>query len=155
MEQPQYNMLHRDRVEREYQRLYPEIGLGATIWSPLASGILTGKYSDGVAPGSRFSLEDYQWLRERSLDSPSGRDAVRKAAAVGDIARGLGVTAAQLAIAWCLVNPNVSTVILGASSTAQLRENLGAIEVLGRLDSALLERIEAVLDNKPELPTQF
>jgi len=155
MEQPQYNMLHRDRVEREYHRLYAEIGLGTTTWSPLASGILTGKYAGGVPQGSRFELEDYRWLRERSLDSESGREAVRKAAEIAGIACELGLTPAQLAIAWCLRNPNVSSVILGASRVEQLRENLVALEAVDRIDGAIEERLEAVLGNRPELPAQF
>jgi voltage-dependent potassium channel beta subunit len=154
MEQPQYNMLERDRVEREYHRLYSEIGLGTTIWSPLASGVLTGKYRDGVPEGSRMSLPDYQWLRDR-IDSPEGRTHVRKASELEGVADRLGVSLARLAIAWCLRNPNVSTVILGASSPAQLRENLQSLDVVPRLTDDVMEEIEAVLQNRPELPTQL
>jgi voltage-dependent potassium channel beta subunit len=154
MEQPQYNMLARDRVEREYHRLYSEIGLGTTIWSPLASGVLTGKYEDGIPEGSRMSLPDYQWLRDR-LDAPDGRAQVRKASELEGVADRLGVSRARLAIAWCLKNPNVSTVILGASSPEQLRENLRSLEAVPLLTDDVMGEIEGVLQNRPELPTQL
>jgi voltage-dependent potassium channel beta subunit len=155
MEQPQYNMLHRDRVENEYRPLYDGVGLGTTIWSPLASGVLTGKYKDGVPEGSRMSIPDYDWLKERVLDSDEGRANLRKAAALEPIANDLGVTMAQLAIAWCLENPNVSTVILGASKVAQVHENLKALEALEKLDDGVMERIEEILDNRPPGPQRF
>jgi len=154
MEQPQYNMFHRDRVEREYHRLYAEVGLGTTIWSPLASGVLTGKYAKGVPSGSRMSLPDYQWLRPR-IESEEGRANVRKTEALRPIAKDLGVSLAQLAVAWCLKNPHVSTVILGATSPEQLHENVAAAEKVAALDATTLERIEGVLQNRPELPQQF
>ncbi len=154
MEQPQYNMFERDRVEREYDPLYSGIGLGTTIWSPLASGILTGKYGDGIPEGSRMSLPDYQWLRER-IESPEGQANVRKAAELTGIARELGVPLTQLAIAWCLKNPNVSTVIHGASSSAQLDENIKRLHVVSSLTGEVTERIEGVLQNRPVLPTQW
>lgn len=151
MEQPQYNMFERDRVEREYHRLYATAGIGTTIWSPLASGILTGKYADGVPEGSRMSLPEYAWLRER-LESDEGRDRVERTRELAALAADLGGSVSQLAIAWCLANPNVSTVILGASKAPQLRENLGALELLPKLDAGVLERIEEILDNRPEIP---
>jgi len=154
MEQPQYNMFHRERFEAEYHRLYSEVGLGTTIWSPLASGVLTGKYTDGIPDGSRMSLPDYQWLRER-IETDEGKAQIRKAAELGGLARELGIPLAQLAIAWCLKNPNVSTIILGASSVDQLRQNLESIDKLELLTGDVMERIEAVLCNRPELPTQF
>jgi len=154
MEQPQYNMFVRERFERDYHRLYSEIGLGTTIWSPLALGVLTGKYKDGIPEGSRMSLPDYQWLRDR-IESPEGRANVRKAVELEGIAERLGVPLAQLAIAWCLKNPNVSTVILGASRASQLEENLAALEVLPNITNEVLERVEVVVGNKPELPTRF
>jgi voltage-dependent potassium channel beta subunit len=154
MEQPQYNMLHRDRVEREYHPLYSGIGLGTTIWSPLASGILTGKYSDGIPKGSRMALPEYQWLRER-VESEHGQDQIRRAAELRPIADRLGVSLALLAIAWCLKNPDVSTVILGASRVEQLHENLKALDVAEQLTPDVMESIEGVLKNRPELPTQF
>jgi voltage-dependent potassium channel beta subunit len=155
MEQPQYNMLHRDKVEREFHPLYAEIGLGTTIWSPLASGILTGKYSDGVPEGSRMTLPDYQWLREQVLDSEEGRQKLRAAAQLEGVAKELGVTQAQLAIAWCLKNPRVSTVILGATRPEQLSENLRSMDVVEKLTDNVMDRIDTILDNKPSLPTQF
>jgi voltage-dependent potassium channel beta subunit len=153
MEQPQYNMLHRDRVEREYRPLYSGIGLGTTVWSPLASGILSGKYDDGVPAGSRLDLAQYRWLRDK-IEGEEGRARVRRARDLAPIARDLGMTRAQLAIAWCLANPHVSTVILGASRVEQLEENLRSLDLAKRLDPETLTRIDTILDNKPELPTQ-
>jgi voltage-dependent potassium channel beta subunit len=154
MEQPQYNMFARERVERDYHPLYSEIGLGTTIWSPLALGVLTGKYKDGIPAGSRMSLPDYEWLRDR-IESPEGRANVRKAVELEGIAERLGVSLARLAIAWCLKNPNVSTVILGASNPAQLRENLQSLDAVALLTGEVMEEIESVLQNRPELPTQY
>jgi len=154
MEQPQYNMLHRDRVEAEYHRLYENPGLGTTIWSPLASGVLTGKYNDGVPAGSRMSLPDFTWLQER-IEDDRGRANLARTRQLADLAREIGVSLTQLAIAWCLTNPNVSTVILGASNEDQLAENLLALEWVERIDEELQERIEGILQNRPELPEQF
>jgi len=151
MEQPQYNMFVREKVEKEFHRLYETVGLGTTIWSPLASGVLTGKYADGVPEGSRMSLPEYDWLRER-LESEDGRKQVEATRQLAAVASDLGFSVSQLAIAWCLANPNVSTVILGASKGSQLSENLGAIEVLDKLGSSELERIEGILGNKPDIP---
>jgi voltage-dependent potassium channel beta subunit len=149
MEQPQYNMFHRERVEAEYAALYDEIGLGTTIWSPLASGILTGKYNDGIPGGSRLSLENYQWLRPE-LESDAGRAKVEKVRRLAPIARELGCTMAQLAIAWCLTNEDVSTVITGASASAQVTENMKALDVAPLLTGEVQERIEEILDNRPQ-----
>jgi voltage-dependent potassium channel beta subunit len=154
MEQPQYNLFVREKVEREYHRLYESFGLGTTIWSPLASGILTGKYEHGVPKGTRMDLPDYKWLRER-LESAEGRAQVAKTRELGTLARELGASVSQLAIAWCLVNPNVSTVILGATRPTQLRENLAALELVPKLDAKVLARIEAVVANKPEAPPRY
>jgi voltage-dependent potassium channel beta subunit len=141
MEQPQYNLLHRDRVEREYARLYDEIGLGTTVWSPLASGVLTGKYNDGIPPDSRGTVKGYEWLAERLTDA--GKLAqVRRLAPV---AQDLGCTMAQMALAWCLKNPHVSTVITGASRVAQVHENMKALDVVPRLTSEVMARIDAAL----------
>ena len=148
MEQPQYNLFERDKVEREFRRLYETFGLGTTIWSPLASGVLTGKYAKGVPAGSRMSLPDYAWLKER-LESAEGRARVAKARALEPIAKDLGATLAQLSIAWCLANPHVSSVILGATKPAQLTENLAALEVLPKLGPEVLARVEAIVANKP------
>jgi voltage-dependent potassium channel beta subunit len=154
MEQPQYNMLHRDRVEREYHRLYTEIGLGTTIWSPLASGLLTGKYRDGIPEDSRMALPDYRWLRER-IETEEGRAQIEKAEVLARIADELRMSRAQLAIAWCLKNTSVSTVILGASRVQQLEENLASLDKLALLDDAVMDMIESVVQNRPELPQQF
>jgi voltage-dependent potassium channel beta subunit len=149
MEQPQYNMLHRDRFEREYAPLYDGTGLGTTIWSPLAGGLLTGKYREGVPPGTRSTLEGYGWLHER-YDGEAARSNIDKVERLRPIAADLSCTLAQLAIAWCLTNPHVSTAILGASRPEQLVENLGAAEVVDRLTPDVLAAIEEVLDNRPE-----
>jgi len=145
MEQPQYNMLHRERVEREYAPLYDNIGLGTTIWSPLASGLLTGKYNDGVPDDSRLAAEGYEWLQDRVLVD----EKLEMVQQLGDVAHDLGCSTAQLALAWCLQNPNVSTVITGASKPHQVEENMQAIEVVDRLDGDVMERIESILDTQP------
>lgn len=149
MEQPQYNMFHRGRVEREYAPLYRDYGLGLTIWSPLASGILTGKYNEGIPEGSRMSLPGYEWLRKR-LESEEGQRQIEKVRQLMPIAQELGCTMAQLAIAWCLKNPNVSTVITGASRPEQVRQNMQALEVAQHLTPEVMARIETILNNKPE-----
>ncbi len=154
MEQPQYNMLSRQRVEAEYHHLYETVGLGTTIWSPLASGILTGKYKDGVPEGSRLSLPGYEWLKEL-IFSPEGKVKIGKAAQLEPVAKELGVSLTRLAIAWCLKNDRVSTVILGASHVDQLRENLKAIDLVPKLDEPVMERIEKILDNKPPAPPRY
>ena len=155
MEQPQYNMFAREKVEKEYKPLYEVIGLGTTIWSPLASGLLTGKYNDGVPKGSRLSLEKYDWLREKLLETESGRQKLEKVEQLADVADDLGVSMPQLALAWCLSNEDVSTVITGASKPVQVEENMKAIDVLEKLDQEVLERIEQILDNKPEPQPDF
>src|SRR6266704_1605069 len=146
MEQPQYNMLHRERVEVEYLPLYREIGLGTTIWSPLASGLLIGKYKSGVPPGSRATLEGYGWLRE-NLITPEN---IGKVSQLEPIAKDLGCSMAQLGLAWCLKNPHVSTVMTGASRPEQVVENMKAIDVVDKLDSGIMERIDDVLGNRPD-----
>lgn len=140
VEQPQYNLFTRQRVEVEYARLYDDLGIGLTTWSPLASGLLTGKYVGGVPAGSRATLPGYDWLRDRLTDE----DANAQVVALGDIAGELGCTVAQLAIAWCARNPNVSTVITGASRVEQVEENMGALDVLDRLDDDACRRIEQI-----------
>lgn len=143
MEQPQYNLLHRTRVELEYAPLYSELGLGTTIWSPLASGLLTGKYNEGVAEDTRLGQKENAGLQEMVLGEEGRRrlDRVRRFTAV---AAELGEKPAQLAIAWCLRNPHVSTVMLGASRTSQLLENLGALELMQRYDDSVWARLTAV-----------
>ena len=140
MEQPQYHLFHRKRVEQEYARLYEDIGLGLTTWSPLASGLLTGKYRDGVPPGSRATVENYTFLRE-GLTHPARNAAVAR---LSEVAAEMGVTTAQLAIGWAARNPRVSSVITGASSADQLRSNLGAMDACARLTPELLARIDEI-----------
>ena len=151
MEQPQYNMFHRERVEVEYQRLYSEIGLGTTIWSPLASGLLTGKYNQGIPADSRANLAGYEWLKNRFTDQKT-QEQIQKVIQLAELAGELGCTTAQLALAWCAQNPNVSTVITGASRASQVEENLESLKVLEQLTPDVLEQIETILDNKPEFP---
>jgi len=151
MEQSQYNMFHRDRIEKEYHRLYSEIGLGTTIWSPLASGLLTGKYNQGIPKDSRANLEGYEWLKKRFTDEKA-KEQIEKVIKLASVAEIVGCTTAQLAIAWCLLNPNVSTVITGASKPDQVRDNMKAIEVVDKLSPEVVETIEEILDNKPEMP---
>jgi len=141
MEQPQYNLLHRTRVEQEYARLYEDTGLGLTTWSPLASGALTGKYLDGIPEGSRAAMPGYEWLRDQ-LTEPNDQARVR---AMMGIAEDIGCSPAQLAIAWVASNPNVSTVITGASSADQVRHNMESIDVLAQMDMDMLDRIEGAL----------
>lgn len=150
MEQPQYNMFHRDRVEREYMSLYEDIGLGTTIWSPLASGLLTGKYNNGIPEGSRLDLKKYGWLRELLLETEEGRAKLEKVKKLAPVAEGLGITMPQMALAWCLKNKNVSTVITGASSVKQVEQNMSALDVVDKLDDEVMMMIEKILDNKPD-----
>ena len=148
MEQPQYNMFHRERVEKEYGDLYEEIGLGTTIWSPLASGLLTGKYNDGIPEGSRLSLEKYQWLKER-MQQDGWQDRLERVKKLTALATDLGISTAILALAWCLKNPNVSTVITGASRASQVSENMKALDAVPLLTAEIMEKIETILDNQP------
>ncbi len=154
MDQPQYNMFHRERVEREYYPLYAEIGLGTTIWSPLAGGILTGKYKDGIPTDTRTKLPGYQWIRQR-VESEHGRQQIQKAEQLQKISEELGVSLAQMALAWCLKSPFVSTVITGASKPEQVKENMAALEVIPKLTDEVMTRIEEILDNKPEPEPSF
>jgi voltage-dependent potassium channel beta subunit len=154
MEQPQYNMFNREQVEKEYAHLYAGIGLGTTIWSPLASGLLTGKYNQGLPTGTRATLEGYEWLKNRFVDQEA-QERIEKVGLLAPIADELDCSLAQLALAWCLNNPHVSTVITGASKVEQVQENMQAIEVAERLDGALMERIDQILGNKPEAETDF
>ena len=140
MEQPQYNILWRGRVEKEYKRLYEDIGLGTTIWSPLHSGLLTGKYLNGVPEGSRATLPGYEWLR----DSLTNQASNQKVAQLKEIADELGISLTQLSLAWCAKNPNVSTVITGASSAAQVRENMTALDAMPLLTPEVMERIDLI-----------
>lgn len=148
MEQPQYNMFAREKVEGEYLRLYETVGLGTTTWSPLASGLLTGKYDAGIPEGSRLSLENLGWLKDR-YESEEGRRRVAQSKALQPIAERLGCSRAQLALAWCAANPHVSTVITGASRAAQVEENMKALEIVPALTPELMEEIDGILENRP------
>jgi len=141
MEQPQYSLLVRERVEKEYARLYSEIGLGTTIWSPLASGLLTGKYNDGIPKEARLGFEENDWLKEVVLN----KERLAKVKELATVAADLGISQALLAVAWCLKNPNVSTVILGASKVRQLAKTLTASEAAEKLTPEVLQRIEQIL----------
>ena len=142
VEQPQYNLFHRRRVERDYHRVVRDLGLGLTTFSPLAGGLLTGKYDQGIPPDSRATIKGYEWLAER-LTHPERRAAVRRLAPV---AAGLGCTLAQLSIAWCLANPQVSSVITGASCPSQIDDNLGALDVVPRISAEVRAAIDHALE---------
>ncbi|MBT3313391.1 MAG: aldo/keto reductase [Anaerolineae bacterium] len=149
MEQPQYHMFHRDRFEAKYAPLYDHLGLGTTIWSPLASGLLTGKYNAGMPKGTRATLKGYEWLRRRFTDETALAN-IAKVGKLMNIADELGCTMAQLALAWTLKNPNVSTTITGASRAEQVVENMKAIDYVEKLTPDVMEAIEVILDNKPD-----
>lgn len=150
MEQPQYNLFEREKMEKEYLPLFQNPGLGTTIWSPLASGLLTGKYNDKVPKDSRLALEGFDWLADRWLL----KDKIEKVKKFTKIANDLSVTPAQLSIAWCLHNPHVSTVILGATKPQQLKDNLQSLDILPKLTDSVIQKIEKVMDTKP-IPVQF
>jgi voltage-dependent potassium channel beta subunit len=154
MEQPQYHMFHRKRFEVEYAHLYKEIGLGTTIWSPLDSGMLTGKYNEGIPEGTRVTMEGYEWLKEK-FENEESRQKIAKVRKLTGIAENLGCSMAQLALAWCLKNPNVSTVITGASRAEQVTENMKALDVVPKLTGDVIESIEGILDNKPDPVPDF
>lgn len=145
MEQPEYNMFRRDKVEKEFLKLYDEAGLGTTTWSPLASGLLTGKYNDGIPADSRLSLPEYDWLKSRFT-----KEKIEKVKALVPIAKDLGLAMPLLGLAWCLKNPNVSTVITGASKPEQVKQNMKALDAVSKLTDDVMESIEKVLGNKPE-----
>jgi voltage-dependent potassium channel beta subunit len=149
MEQPQYHMFHRQRVEKEYESLYDEIGLGLTIWSPLASGLLTGKYDNGMVPGTRASHPGMEWLREE-LVGAAAQPRVEVVKKLEPIATRLGCTRAQLALAWCMQNPRVSSVITGATRAEQVKENLGALDVVKRITRDTMREIDALITRVPE-----
>ena len=148
MEQPQYNLFERYKVEVEFAEIYKNVGMGTTIWSPLASGLLSGKYNDGIPKGSRLSLEGFDWLKEKVLLE----DRVKKVKKLSELAAKLGTTTAALSIAWCIKNPNVSTAILGATKKQQLLDNLKALEVAEKLTPEVLEKIETIMKTKPAAP---
>ncbi len=149
VEQPIYHMFARDQVEVEYARLYDAIGLGLTTFSPLASGLLTGKYNNGIPDDARLNLPGYEWLRQRMLGEGS-EQRIEKIKQLGKLAADMGTNTARLALAWCLTNPNVSTVITGASRVEQVYDNMKAIELLPQINEAIINRIEVILGNKPD-----
>ncbi len=148
VEQPQYNLFEREKLENEYLHLFKNHGLGTTIWSPLASGILSGKYTNSSVEGTRLGMQGLEWLKDRTLAA----DKMEKATALQELANSLGVSLAKLSIAWCLKNPNVSTVILGASKVPQLQENLQVLEALPLLTDEVIAKIEEVVKTKPIVP---
>jgi voltage-dependent potassium channel beta subunit len=145
MEQPQYNLFERQRFEKEYDLLYREIGYGTTIFSPLASGLLSGKYNEGIPADSRASLEGYEWLRKHVITP----ERIEKVKQLVPVAQDLNCSMAQMALAWCLKNPHVSTVITGASRAEQVHENMKALDVVPKLTPEVMERIESIMDNNP------
>ena len=148
MEQPQYNMFHREKVEVDYNQIYKTVGLGTTIWSPLCSGVLTDKYLGKFPKGTRLGMEGLEWLKERSLSE----ERLEKTRSLNELALSLDTSLPRLAIAWCLKNPNVSTVILGASKKNHLEETLKSVNDLALITDEVSEKIESILDNKPEHP---
>lgn len=149
MEQPEYSMLQRKRVETEYRPLYRDFNLGLTTWSPLASGLLSGKYNDGIPEGSRITTPGYEWLRNR-FESEEGQKQLETVKKLARVADDLSCSTAQLALAWCLKNPDVSTVITGASKAEQVTQNMGALEVVNKLTDDVMAQLEDILDNKPD-----
>jgi len=148
VEQPQYNLLERQKVEQEYADIFRTVGMGTTIWSPLASGLLTGKYNEGIPADSRFSLEGFDWLKEQWMVD----EKLAKVKALTDFAKELGAPVGSLSIAWCISNPNVTTAILGATRREQLLQNLEALELLPKLTPEVLLRIDAIMGTKPRMP---
>ena len=154
MEQPQYNLFERHKVEADYAPVYDSFGLGTTIWSPLASGVLTGKYNDGVPADSRMNLPGYEWLRDEWA-KPEGVAKLAKVRALAGLAKKVGMPIHHLALLWCLANPRVSTVILGASKVAQLTDNLGALQSKAMMTPEVLAEIEVIMANKPVATQRF
>jgi len=148
VEQPEYNLFHRDKMEVEYYTIFKNIGMGTTIWSPLASGLLTGKYNDGIPEGSRLALEGFGWLKDKTLSE----EKIGRVRELGKLAAELGTSTATLSLAWCIHNPNVTTAILGATKEEQLKQNLQALEVLPKLTDEVVNKIEGIMDTKPQMP---
>jgi voltage-dependent potassium channel beta subunit len=148
MEQPQYNLFERNKMENEYLQIFKNYGLGTTIWSPLASGLLSGKYNNGMPADSRLALTGFEWLKDRWLTE----DKVNKAKKFSELAAGLGVSGASLAIAWCIKNPNVTTAILGATKKEQLLDNFTALNTVALLTGELMQQIDEMMQTRPVLP---
>lgn len=148
VEQPQYNLFERYKMEVDYYTIFRNIGMGTTIWSPLASGLLTGKYSNGIPEGSRLALEGFEWLKDRTLSE----ERINKVQQLGQVAKDLDTTLPALSIAWCIHNPDVTTAILGATKEEQLKQNLEALQVLPKLSPGVMEQIENIIGTKPLKP---
>ena len=148
IEQPQYNLFERNKLENEFLMIFNTVGMGTTIWSPLASGLLSGKYNNGIPEDSRYALAGFDWLRDRWMKE----DMLNKVRNLSNLADGLGIKMAQLSIAWCLKNPHVSTVILGATNKQQLLDNLGSLDILPKLTDEVMKQIEEIVQTKPVLP---
>lgn len=148
MEQPQYNLLERNKMENEYLTIFKTVGMGTTIWSPLASGLLSGKYNEGIPEGSRFGLTGFDWLKDRWMKD----DLLNKVKGLAALAKEVGISMAEMSIAWCIKNPDVTTAILGASKKEQLLENLKALDAVQKLDAAVMQKIEDIVGTKPVLP---
>lgn len=145
VEQPQYNLFERTKMEQDYLPVFKNHGMGTTIWSPLASGLLTGKYNDGIPEGSRLALENYAWLKDRMMQD----DKLERVKKLSKVAADMGTSLATLSIAWCIHNPNVTTAILGATREAQLMENLDALNVYAQLTPAIMQEIDGIMGTKP------
>ncbi len=148
VEQPQYNLFERNKVENEFLEIFKNVEMGTTIWSPLAAGLLSGKYNDGIPEGSRLGMEGFEWLRDRWMLN----DKVEKVKQLSVLAKALGISVAALSIAWTIKNPNVTTAILGATKKDQLEDNLKALDALPLLTNEVLQSIEAIMQTKPKLP---
>ena len=148
MEQPQYNLLERNKMENEFGMIFKTVGMGTTIWSPLASGLLSGKYNEGIPDGSRFGLTGFDWLKDRWMKD----DLLNKVRQLGNLAKELGISQAELSIAWCIKNPNVTTAILGATRKEQLLQNLKSLDAVAKLNDEVMQRIEDIVQTKPVLP---
>jgi voltage-dependent potassium channel beta subunit len=148
VEQPQYNLLERNKLENEYQMVFKTVGMGTTIWSPLASGLLSGKYNDGIPEDSRFGLTGFDWLKDRWMKE----DLLQKVKGLAGLANELGISMAALSIGWCIKNPHVTTAILGATRKEQLLENLSALDAAAKMDDAVMKKIEDIVQTKPVLP---
>jgi aryl-alcohol dehydrogenase-like predicted oxidoreductase len=148
VEQPQYNLLERNKMENDYVMIFNTVGMGTTIWSPLASGLLTGKYNNGIPQDSRFALEGFDWLKDRWMVE----DKLTRVRKLSEVANSLNTSTATLSIAWCIKNPHVTTAILGATRKEQLQENLKALEVLPKLTPDIMKHIEDIMQTKPVVP---
>jgi voltage-dependent potassium channel beta subunit len=148
VEQPQYNLFEREKLEKDYLQVFKNVGLGTTIWSPLASGLLTGKYNNGIPGDSRLGLEGFDWLKDRWI----AEEKISKVKKLAELATRMGVTVAALSIGWCIKNPNVTTAILGATRKEQLLDNLKALDAAEKITPEILSEIETIMQTKPALP---